>query len=171
MGMEDSCPVTAPIPPDCEMAAARVAMAAVLVAVLVPASLAIHYTDCGSKGATISDVSITPCGNGPKCVLVRGRTATLNITFTAGEESKSATASVHGKVSGVPIFVPFELPDDNACTAGGMTCPVAKGSAQHYSQAIAIKRIFPAVSALVKWEILDAEKKDMICLLIPVQLH
>ena len=146
-------------------------MTMLLAMALLPTALAIHYQDCGSKGASISDVSITPCGNGPKCVLIRGQTATLNITFTAGEESKSATASVHGKVSGVPIFVPFDLPDDNACTAGGMTCPVTKGSVQRYSQAIAIKKIFPAVSALVKWEILDAEKKDMICLLIPVQLH
>ena len=145
--------------------------AVLLLAALVPAAMAIHYTDCGSKGATISEVSITPCGDGPKCILVRGQTATLNITFSAGEESKSATASVHGKVSGVPIFVPFELPDDNACTAGGMTCPVQKGSQQHYSQAIDIKSIFPAVSALVKWEIIDADKQDMICLLIPVQLH
>lgn len=151
------------------MASVRVLL--LLLAALVPAALAIHYKDCGSKGATISDVSITPCGNGPKCVLIRGQTATLNITFTAGEESKSATASVHGRVSGVPIFVPFELPNDNACTAGGMSCPVTKGSAQHYSQGIAIKKLFPPVSALVKWEILDAAKKDMICLLIPVQLH
>ncbi|XP_037088544.1 NPC intracellular cholesterol transporter 2-like [Pollicipes pollicipes] len=142
----------------------------VLLAV-VPLALGIHYKDCGSKGATVSSVQIKPCGNGPKCILIRGKSATLDITFTAGEESKSATASVHGKVSGVPFFVPFDLPNDNACTAGGMTCPVVKNSTQHYSQSIAIKKIFPPVSALVKWEILDENKNDMICLLIPVQLR
>merc|ERR1740128_944488 len=131
------------------MASVRVLL--LLSAALLPAALAIHYKDCGSKGATISDVSITPCGNGPKCVLIRGQTATLNITFTGGEESKTATAAVHGKVSGIPIFVPFELPNDDACVAGGLSCPMAKGSAQHYSQSIDIKKIFPAVSAIVKW--------------------
>jgi len=78
---------------------------------------------------------------------------------------------VHGKVSGIPIFVPFPLPNSDACTAGGMACPVKPGQAEHYQQALAIKREFPPVSAMVKWEIVDEHKSDIICLLIPVQLH
>lgn len=142
-----------------------------LVTACAPSVLGIHYHDCGSNGAAISAVNIQPCGNGPTCVLTRGKNATLTITFTSKEASKSATSSVHGKVTGVPIFVPFDLPNADACAAAGLSCPLEKGSVQHYKQAIEIKRIFPAVGALVKWEILDDSKGDIVCLLIPVRLR
>jgi Niemann-Pick C2 protein len=57
----------------------------------------------------------------------------------------NVTSIVHGIVAGVPV--PFPLPNPNACTDSGLTCPLTAGTSYAYHVALPIKDEYPSVSA------------------------
>lgn len=64
-----------------------------------------------------------------------------------GEEVTSATAVVHGILSGIPV--PFPIKNTDVCKDCGLTCPVAEGKSVEYHADIAVKEMYPKVSALL----------------------
>lgn len=98
-------------------------------------------------------------------------------------------AVCHGKVSGelellltwwiikanqkfpAGLFVPFKLPNANACVDSNLECPLKKNVSYEYSSSFPILKIYPKVDVEVKYELKNSEGKDIVCVLIPVKIQ
>ncbi|KAM8921288.1 NPC intracellular cholesterol transporter 2 [Pelodytes ibericus] len=122
------------------------------------------YKDCGcSKGAIVA-LDVSPCKNDP-CHLVKGLTYTINVTFTANEFSNTTTAVVHGIIA--EIKIPFPIPEPDGCKSG-IACPIKSGQTYTYLTQLPIKKEYPAMKLIVKWQLVDKAGENIFCWLIPV---
>ncbi|XP_066245249.1 ecdysteroid-regulated 16 kDa protein-like [Euwallacea similis] len=139
----------------------------VIVAVIFQASAT--FSDCGSVDGSIVSVNISKCTPSSKrCILRRNSNVTMAITFTSNTESNMLKAVVHGIILGVPA--PFDLPNPDGCKDSGIECPVQSGTTYKYITSLPILSAYPRVTVDIKWEIKDANNKDLICALIPAKI-
>ncbi|XP_052765833.1 NPC intracellular cholesterol transporter 2-like [Mya arenaria] len=126
----------------------------------------INYKDCGSESGTINSIGVTPCDVEP-CTLNHGTNYTVTVNFTSKVNSQTAKTSVHGIIAGVPV--PFPVADD-CCANKNLKCPVVAGSTDVYSNTIFCDPSYPKIKLVVKWEVMDANSKDIICFEAPLQI-
>jgi Niemann-Pick C2 protein len=69
------------------------------------------------------------------------------------------------------LFVPFKLPNDNACVDSHLICPLTKGTDYKYSASFPVLKIYPKVDVEVKYELKNSNGKDIVCVLIPVKIQ
>ncbi|XP_038630214.1 NPC intracellular cholesterol transporter 2-like [Scyliorhinus canicula] len=125
----------------------------------------VKFVDCGSKAENII-VDITPCPSLP-CVLHKGQTYSVNITFTSTTSSQTSQAEVYGILAGIPI--PFHIPNTDGCKSG-IQCPIQKMKKYSYINSLPIKSEYPSVELVVKWELMDDTKNIIFCWKIPVKI-
>ncbi|XP_031839654.1 NPC intracellular cholesterol transporter 2 homolog a [Nomia melanderi] len=138
---------------------------------LSPTCRAFEVIDCGSKVGTFTSVTLSGCDMTKQaCDLIRDTNATIEIDFTVDKEITNMYAIVHGVIMDVPIG--FPLPNANACeyAHSGITCPVAKGTACHYTNTLPVLKSYPKLSLIVRWELRDENNQDIVCLLIPARI-
>lgn len=128
----------------------------------------IAYKDCGSTGPHVDRVLINGQDNKGVVILKRGQTANLTVEFTASENTAKATSVVHGIIAGIPV--PFQIPDDNACDGMKPSCPIVTNQKYIYNASLDVKKIYPKMTLIVKWEITDDNGKDLICVVIPATI-
>ncbi|CAJ1073613.1 NPC intracellular cholesterol transporter 2-like [Xyrichtys novacula] len=126
----------------------------------------VKFKDCGSESAKVAMVDINPCPVQP-CQLKKGQSYSVNVTFTSDVQSQTSTAQVHGVIAGVPI--PFPIPNEDGCKSG-IQCPIQPKLTYHYVNGLPVKTEYPAIKLVVKWELRDDNKKDLFCILFPVQI-
>lgn len=68
------------------------------------------------------------------------------------------------------MFVPFKLPNQNACVESGLECPLEKGKEYKYEASFPVLKIYPKLDVEVKYELKNSKKVDIICVLIPVKI-
>ncbi|KAK3732027.1 hypothetical protein QZH41_019121, partial [Actinostola sp. cb2023] len=85
-------------------------------------------------------LEITPCPEQP-CQLKRGTKVNVKATFIPHENVTDGESSVHGKVMG--FWVPFPLPNPQACKDSGIKCPMVAGETYTYSADLDIKSMYP----------------------------
>ncbi|XP_043930561.1 NPC intracellular cholesterol transporter 2 [Protopterus annectens] len=117
------------------------------------------YKDCGSKTGVISDVEISSCTSFP-CVLRKGETYAINVTFSSKVESQKCNAIVHGIIGGLPI--PFPIPEPDGCKSG-ISCPVKSGNNYNYLTKMVVKSEYPSLKLVVKWELKSDDSEDLFC--------
>ncbi|KXJ13076.1 Epididymal secretory protein E1 [Exaiptasia diaphana] len=126
---------------------------AVLCAVFVNSALAKNitdYKDCGSKGATIVRLDISPCEEEP-CNFKTGTTVTGTLTFVAKEYFTSGRVKAYAVIEGVDL--PLPIPTD-ACQGYGLTCPINNGQTANFVIKQEIQADFPKVKLQLKGEAL-----------------
>lgn len=101
--------------------------------------------------------------------MLKNSNVTVTIQFTSKEVVTKATTVVHGIIGGVPI--PFPLPHTDACKDCGLTCPLAASKDYEFHQELEVKPEYPALKLVVKWEIQDQSKKDIVCIEVPAQIQ
>ncbi|XP_063867264.1 NPC intracellular cholesterol transporter 2-like [Scylla paramamosain] len=148
-------------------------MAKVLFFLLSAAALAhaANIRDCGSKDATVdlADIVVTGCtSSSAPCVFEKGKLASISLPFTPKFQTKRVKAQVHGIVHGVPL--PFTLQNPNGCVNSGLQCPLNAGEKYTYTASLPVRTLYPSLILDVKWELLDENRKALVCILIPVQL-
>lgn len=104
------------------------------------------------------------------CVLVRGSNATISIDFTPDTDILKVYARVHGIIMDIPV--PFPLPNANACehVDSGIMCPLTKNKAYKYKNTLQILESYPKLGVQVKWELINENNQDIVCLMIPAQI-
>ncbi|VDI41665.1 Niemann-Pick C2 protein [Mytilus galloprovincialis] len=145
-------------------------IAAVILVVCMSVDLSSGKTPfhtCKSGSSKVTNVVIPGC-DAPPCKLKKGSSAALSISFTAGEGYTKVTADVHGVISYVPV--PFTPPNVDGCQHSGLTCPLTKGKNYVYNNAIPIKSSYPNLELVVRWELLDENNKDILCIEIPAEI-
>ncbi|EDV27931.1 expressed hypothetical protein [Trichoplax adhaerens] len=128
----------------------------------------VRYRDCGSQVGKVKSLSINPCTSQP-CILKRGTNVTVTINFSPSESIKKIQAVVFGVLEGVPI--PFPLPNPNGCSNSGVKCPLEKSAMYKYHSIIPVKKIYPAVTLIVRWELKNSAGKKVVCLDIPASIE
>ncbi|XP_034239324.1 NPC intracellular cholesterol transporter 2 homolog a-like [Thrips palmi] len=139
-------------------------------AAVVPAAWAADIEDCAEAEdlGKFIEAKVSGCTeDDTKCPLMRGNNVTITIKFKSNKEIKAVQQVVHGVLAGVPVPFPLESPD--ACQNTGLTCPLVVGD-HTYNYGLFIKPVYPKVSVKVKWELLNEDKKQIVCLLIPAIL-
>ncbi|XP_007939560.1 NPC intracellular cholesterol transporter 2 [Orycteropus afer afer] len=146
----------------------RFLAAAFLLLALSAASLAepVVFKDCGSVVGAIKEVNVSPCHTQP-CQLIKGQSYSVNVTFTSSGYSQNSTAFVHGIILGVPV--PFPIPVPDGCKSG-IDCPIQKDKTYSYLNKLPVKNEYPTIKLVVKWELLDDNKKRLFCWEIPVEI-
>ncbi|XP_073442941.1 NPC intracellular cholesterol transporter 2 isoform X1 [Dendrobates tinctorius] len=124
------------------------------------------YKDCGCDRGKLISVDVSPCPKQP-CPLVRGSSYSINVTFISDEVTPSCSAIVHGIIEGLPV--PFPLPESDGCKSG-IACPLKNGATYTYLTKMDIKPMYPKMKLVVKWELHDADSKNLFCWLIPVEI-
>uniref|UniRef100_A0A1I7ZUS3 ML domain-containing protein n=1 Tax=Steinernema glaseri TaxID=37863 RepID=A0A1I7ZUS3_9BILA len=115
----------------------------------------IKYKNCKSKFEILS-VEATECGETEtRCPFARGSEPRIRIAFKPKERVEKLETSVRAKLGSV--FVPFHLENNNACTAGNLTCPLEEGKTYYYSQSVKILNEYPKVNVQVNWLLTDPE--------------
>ncbi|XP_067848102.1 NPC intracellular cholesterol transporter 2-like [Heptranchias perlo] len=126
----------------------------------------VKFKDCGSTAGKIIIVDITPCPSLP-CVLRKGQSYAVNVTFTSKTSSQTSTAAVHGILGGIPV--PFNIPNADGCKCG-IQCPIRNNQIHHYINSLPVKSEYPSIKLVVEWELKDEHDKDIFCWRIPVQI-
>ncbi|XP_040190456.1 NPC intracellular cholesterol transporter 2-like isoform X2 [Rana temporaria] len=126
----------------------------------------LDFHDCGREKGRLLTVDMSPCPKKP-CRLVRGRTFTVNVTFTSGEVTPYCKASAYGLVLGIGLPIP--LPEADGCKSG-VVCPLKEGATYNYLSELPIKAEYPKVVLDILWNLKDAEYKDLFCWIIPVRI-
>ncbi|XP_061467726.1 NPC intracellular cholesterol transporter 2 isoform X2 [Rhineura floridana] len=146
-------------------------MLALTLLLLLAASSAVlaeplRFVDCGSKDGSISEVNVSPCPTQP-CLLHKGASYSVNITFSSKIDSQGSQAKVYGEM--LHMDIPFPLDQPDGCKSG-IKCPIQKDHSYSYLNKLPIKSEYPSIKLVVKWELLDDEGHLMFCWKIPVQI-
>lgn len=126
------------------------------------------YKDCGSNSGKIVEINISGCNNGKTCILKKNTNVTLEITFTALEDSDTLSAVVYGYIGNIPL--PFPLLNPDGCQNSGINCPLRAGQTYKYTNVLPILEFYPTVSVKVQWELRTADYKCAVCILIPAKI-
>ncbi|XP_041070373.1 NPC intracellular cholesterol transporter 2-like [Carcharodon carcharias] len=126
----------------------------------------VKFRDCGSTVGKVLIVDITPCPSIP-CILRKGQSYAVNVTFTSKTSSQTSVAEVHGILGGIPI--PFNIPDADGCKSG-IRCPIRNNQNYHYINSLPVKSEYPSIKVVVEWELKDENGKNLFCWRIPVQI-
>lgn len=125
------------------------------------------YKTCGNPSAKVLDVTVVGC-NSPPCALKKGTNASFSLTFEAGKAYTAANADVHGIIGGIPL--PFQIPNPDGCHNCNLVCPLESGKTYVYKNTIPVSTSYPKLQLIVKWELLDQNGDDIVCIELPAQI-
>ncbi|KRX61297.1 ATP-dependent RNA helicase SUPV3L1, mitochondrial [Trichinella sp. T9] len=130
-------------------------------ACLLAAAVAINinFRDCGSVAGSVQNVTLDPCDNPNYCSLKRGTSPKVGILFTPSQETTAVHVVVHGIIKGLPV--PFPVPNPDGCKDSGLQCPLSSNNTVHYEDVFDVKSEYPTIGLLVRWELVDQNKKDL----------
>ncbi|KAF7251586.1 NPC intracellular cholesterol transporter 2 [Varanus komodoensis] len=125
----------------------------------------LHYVDCGSEAGIILEVNVSPCPKQP-CILHKGDTYTVNVTFTSKIDSPGCQAKVFGEMFGVDVPFPLDQPD--GCKSG-INCPIQAGHTYSYLTKLPVKSEYPNIKLVVMWK-LESNNVQFFCWKIAAQI-
>uniref|UniRef100_A0A8C6XSY4 NPC intracellular cholesterol transporter 2 n=1 Tax=Naja naja TaxID=35670 RepID=A0A8C6XSY4_NAJNA len=119
-----------------------------------------------SKDGSILEVNVTPCPQIP-CLLHKGQSYSVNVTFSSKIESQGSKAKVFGEI--MLVDVPFPLEEPDGCKSG-VKCPILNGHSYSYLNKLPVKSDYPSIKLLVKWQLSDDQGGLLFCWKIPVEI-
>ncbi|CAH0392960.1 unnamed protein product [Bemisia tabaci] len=144
---------------------------AVCLFVLLRASNAFKYVDCGSAVGTFTNVSMSLCedaANLPYCPMKRGTSGTLEIDFESAQYTHTLAAVVHGVIGGIKF--PVHLPNKNACNDLDTACPVEMYKPYTYRTTLPILQSYIKVGLEIQWELQDDTSANVVCITFPARI-
>uniref|UniRef100_A0A8B9FTK7 NPC intracellular cholesterol transporter 2 n=29 Tax=Australaves TaxID=3073809 RepID=A0A8B9FTK7_9PSIT len=126
----------------------------------------LRFVDCGSIDGSIQEVNVSPCPTQP-CLLHKGTSYSINVTFASKIESQGSKARVYGEM--LHVDIPFPIPEPDGCKSG-IQCPIQKGHSYSYLNKLPVKSEYPSIKLIVKWELVDDQDQMLFCWKIPVQI-
>ncbi|CAG5119328.1 unnamed protein product [Candidula unifasciata] len=141
-------------------------VALIVASFLAVSAEVIQFKDClPSEGVTghATSVELSPCTSQP-CNFKHGQTVNVKITFTANNDTPTLKSTVYGIVFNVPVE--FPLPNADACSNSGLTCPIQKGQTYTYSSSFDVKDSYPQIELVVMWKLQGASSNE-VCFTFP----
>jgi len=130
----------------------------------------VNFGNCSDVTQHISAIAVdvTPCPEQP-CVFEKGTNVTCTISFTPTELVSNGTLKVYGSLG--PVKVLFPLPNPNACSDHGLTCPLKSGVPVKLTITLPVKSEYPSATVLVEFKLEDQGNNDVFCFEIPVKIE
>lgn len=113
-------------------------------------------------------VDVTPCPKQP-CEFKKGTNVTCTISFTPTELVSNATLKVYGILGKVKI--PFPLPNPNACSDHGLTCPLKSGVPVELTITLPVLSVYPSVTVVAEFQLKDQGNNDVFCFDVVVKIE
>ncbi|XP_050462064.1 NPC intracellular cholesterol transporter 2 homolog a-like [Cataglyphis hispanica] len=134
--------------------------------------LAVKFTDCGSTLGKFTEVSVSGCqALDDKCILVRGTNASISFKFTPNKDIPQVNVRVYGILMlDIPIPFPFDKPDVCKDPNDGVNCPLHKDQEYNYTTSLFVQKKFPSVNVQIKWELVDEDDKNIVCIEFPAKV-
>ncbi|NWW05579.1 NPC2 protein, partial [Oreocharis arfaki] len=127
----------------------------------------LRFVDCGEwLRPAAAGQRADPCPSQP-CLLHKGTSYSINVTFASKIESQGSKARVYGEM--LHVDVPFPIPEPDGCKSG-IQCPIQKGHSYSYLNKLPVKSEYPSIKLIVKWELVDDQDQMLFCWKIPVQI-
>ncbi|PIK33537.1 Echinoderm microtubule-associated protein-like 5 [Apostichopus japonicus] len=124
------------------------------------------FLDCGSVGAKVTSVDLTPCSSDP-CTVISGKKSSIAVSFHTTAVATNVTAKVYGSIASVKV--PFPLPQADACQKSNLTCPLKAQADYVYTCTLAIPGHLPEVDVVVELDLVVDDKKYL-CIEFPVSV-
>jgi hypothetical protein len=129
------------------------------------------WTDCGSTGVKISDVTVQGCCSNP-CKIKLGGDTKFSFTFTPNQDYKYLNQSVCGDFLGQCV----KFPDEKfgyMCDCPGCTlqppCPFKANVMENMTVEVPLSAAFPKhLETFAYWKIVDPENKLVGCFKVVV---
>ncbi|KAF6025575.1 hypothetical protein EB796_016117 [Bugula neritina] len=121
--------------------------------------------DCGSVGGKVTSITLDPPPKGA-CTFPKGTNVTAIVDLVTNEVANQMNVVCKGQVV---VWVPFKLPDPNACDQG-VTCPTAVGKEYTFKTVIPILKEYPSLRLVVQLEFQDEKGADVICVQFPGEI-
>lgn len=136
---------------------------------VVTEAMPVKFGNCTDITEHISGITVdvTPCSTVP-CVFKKGTNVTCTISFTPTELVSNGTLKVTGKLG--PVKVPFPLPNPNACSDHGLTCPLKSGVPVKLTITLPVKSEYPSVTVVAQFELKDQGNNDVFCFAVVVKI-
>ncbi|TGZ67285.1 hypothetical protein CRM22_004883 [Opisthorchis felineus] len=130
------------------------------------ATAAIYYEDCGSQGATLLGVDVTPCNSYP-CTFIIGKQYTVKIGFTATTDVWSGSAVAYSIYNGVTKTL--RLRDPVLCDHLIPPCPVRTGRTYTFSYAGTVSWKIPDIEIYLQLQLVNQYTWPFLCVQFPVK--
>ncbi|KAG5454981.1 Phosphatidylglycerol/phosphatidylinositol transfer protein [Clonorchis sinensis] len=128
---------------------------------------AISFRDCGSVGATLVAVDVTPCNDDP-CVLSRDSVATIRIAFRPLIAIDVRGYTMQGTIANQRVSV--TLPQNGVCGRINPSCVLQAGEIYNYFFSALVPANVRSGPMLVRWELLNTRNEMFLCFEFTVQL-
>ncbi|KAG7164852.1 NPC intracellular cholesterol transporter 2 homolog a-like [Homarus americanus] len=125
---------------------------------------ATFFEDCGSVGSDVK-VEVEGC-NIPPCHLPRGDILDVNIQFTSSRNTETLKIAASAYIGG--IEVPWPGVNTDACI--NTQCPITEGSRVNWLMPVNILKVYPKITTIVTFKLLDSAKEPQACVVIPATI-
>ncbi|CAG5134817.1 unnamed protein product [Candidula unifasciata] len=124
----------------------------------------------GTSLGKVSNLSFNgTCSSEGFAVLKKGTVVEIDFQFQSYNPQATLKSVVHGQISGSP-WLPFPLGNPDACKDSGLTCPIPANTTLNYKPNLKVLSSYPALKVLVKWQLQDARKADIFCVVLPAEI-
>merc|ERR1711976_465652 len=130
----------------------------------------IPISDCGSYGATLTELTFDGC-DGEPCSVERGQNAHGTLAFTAEYPTETLECKIFGIIAGIEVPFPGGCQQVDACadlTTGD--CALQAGEQVVYDVNMMIENSFPAVPVTGKWTLRDDNGDNYVCFTIEIEI-
>ena len=127
-------------------------------------SIDLTYKDCGST-ARVTKVFSDDCASSV-CKAKKGHSYKIQISYAPNKPVTAMQATLHGVIAGIPV--PFPLPESDGCKLSGDSCPISAGTEVTFAEGLDVKSSYPAIKLVSRWELIDQDRGEVICVEIPV---
>ncbi|KAL6434873.1 hypothetical protein ACFW04_005209 [Cataglyphis niger] len=137
----------------------------------IVSSLAFVFEDCGSEIGKFNEISISSCDlSEEKCSIIRDSNIHLSLKFTPSVDVSKIEARAFGILANVPVPFPLEKPDVCNDANSGINCPLKKDQEVEYKATFFVEKTIPAVTVQIKWELVDEDDKNIVCIEFPAKV-
>ncbi|XP_029643110.1 NPC intracellular cholesterol transporter 2 homolog a-like [Octopus sinensis] len=137
--------------------------------VCLPLVLAtIPFSDCGSKVGKINSITLNDCQKLP-CVVKKGTFANFTVNFTPNKDISAIKIEVWGKISPLPP-VPFNPGSPDGCKNSSLKCPLKANTPVSFKNHLEVKKMYPTVSVINRWQLTNEKKEKIICFDISLRI-
>ncbi|XP_015784647.1 NPC intracellular cholesterol transporter 2 homolog a [Tetranychus urticae] len=131
----------------------------------------LKFSSCDLQGGKTHELRIDGCkDNVDPCVLVRGKTAHIEVDFVAPFDSNYVYADVSRQSSTLPISLPLPFLDRDACNNHGLNCPLKKGQNYTYIYDFYVDPLLPSVKGVYHFTLTTFWGYSIGCISVPLEV-
>ncbi|KAG5453282.1 Phosphatidylglycerol/phosphatidylinositol transfer protein [Clonorchis sinensis] len=128
---------------------------------------ALYYNDCGSQGATVLSVKVSPCG-GLFFSVNKGATYIVEITFKTSTDIWGGSVLLDTSVDGRTATL--NLRETTLCNHVSPPCPIRAGRRYTFSYSDTVNWNIPTGKVALRWHLTNPYQWPFLCVQILTEI-